>query len=113
MISAQHISVYAAPVESEDEATTINNKDIMDAMPFAVIGSTLRVSTPDGRKNVVGRSYTWGVAEVENPVHCDFSKLRSLLIRSHMLDLITTTQEVHYENYRQEQMVSRKFGEAK
>jgi cell division control protein 12 len=37
--------------------------------------------------------------------------LRSLLIRTHMLDLITTTEENHYENYRQLQMETRKFGD--
>lgn len=84
----------------------------MAAMPFAIIGSTQSVKTPDGRI-VVGRAYSWGVAEVENEQHCDFKKLRNLLIRSHMLDLITTTEEVHYENYRQQQMANRKFGEPK
>ena len=50
---------------------------------------------------------------VENENHCDFRKLRSLLIRTHMLDLISTTEEIHYENYRQQQMETRKFGEPK
>lgn len=50
---------------------------------------------------------------VENENHCDFKKLRSLLIRTHMLDLISTSEELHYENYRQAQMETRKFGEAK
>ena len=50
---------------------------------------------------------------VENENHCDFKKLRSLLIRTHMLDLISTTEEYHYENYRQTQMETRKFGEPK
>jgi cell division control protein 12 len=50
---------------------------------------------------------------VENEDHCDFKKLRSLLIRTHMLDLINTTEESHYENYRQQQMETRKFGEPK
>ena len=50
---------------------------------------------------------------VENENHCDFRKLRSLLIRTHMLDLISTTEELHYENYRQAQMEVRKFGEQK
>lgn len=50
---------------------------------------------------------------VENEAHCDFKKLRSLLIRTHMLDLISTTEESHYENYRQQQMETRKFGEPK
>ena len=30
-----------------------------------------------------------------------------------MLDLISTSEELHYENYRQQQMETRKFGEAK
>ena len=50
------------------------------SMPFAIIGSDQDVTTPDGRK-VKGRQYSWGVAEVENEDHCDFKKLRSLLIR--------------------------------
>jgi len=52
-------------------------------------------------------------APVENENHCDFRKLRSLLIRTHMLDLISTTEDSHYENYRLEQMETRKFGEAR
>ncbi|ORE10369.1 Septin [Rhizopus microsporus var. microsporus] len=110
VIAAQNIQVYTCPIESDDEQVTKRNRNIMAALPFAVIGSTQDVVTFDGRK-VKGREYAWGVAEVENDAHCDFKKLRSLLIRTHMLDLITTTEEVHYENYRQAQMETRKFGE--
>jgi cell division control protein 12 len=81
-------------------------------MPFSVIGSERDVSTPDGR-TVKGRQYGWGVAEVENEEHCDFKKLRAILIRTHMLDLIHTTEENHYEVYRASQMETRKFGEAR
>lgn len=110
VIAAQDIQVYSCPIESEDETTTKRNANIMAALPFAVIGSTEDVVTPDGRR-VKGRQYSWGCAEVENDDHCDFRKLRSLLIRTHMLDLITTTEELHYENYRQAQMETRKFGD--
>ena len=79
------------------------------AMPFSIIGSTSEIATADGR-TVKGRQYLWGVAEVENEEHCDFKKLRSLLVRTHMLDLIQTTEEGHYEQYRQAQMETRKFG---
>lgn len=81
-------------------------------MPFAVIGSEKDVKTADGRV-VKGRQYSWGVAEVENEEHCDFKKLRSILIRTHMLDLIHTTEEQHYEAYRASQMETRKMGEAR
>ncbi len=84
----------------------------MAAMPFAVIGSEKDVKTSDGRV-VKGRQYSWGVAEVENEDHCDFKKVRSILIRTHMLDLIHTTEEQHYEAYRAQQMETRKFGEAR
>lgn len=112
VIKAQNIQIYSSPVDSEDEEVTHRNQSILDAMPFSVIGSTELVNTADGRQ-VKGRAYSWGVAEVENEQHCDFKKLRNLLIRSHMLDLISTTEDNHYENYRQREMANRKFGESK
>ncbi|KAJ2613928.1 Septin spn4 [Coemansia sp. RSA 1365] len=112
VIDAQSIRIYQPPVESDDEHSTRRNKDIISAVPFAIIGSDREVKTEDGR-HVKGRLYPWGVAEVENDEHCDFKKLRSLLIRTHMLDLISTTEEVHYDKYRTTQMKSRKFGEPK
>ncbi|CAG8596489.1 6450_t:CDS:2 [Paraglomus brasilianum] len=112
VIAAQNIQVYQCPIESDDESSTKRNMNIMAAMPFAIIGSEQDVTTADGRR-VKGRQYSWGVAEVENEDHCDFQKLRQLLIRTHMLDLIATTEETHYETYRQAQMETRKFGEPK
>ncbi|KAI7833334.1 putative CDC12-septin [Kickxella alabastrina] len=112
VIDAQSIRIYQPPVDSDDEYTMARNKDIISAVPFAIIGSVQEVKTQDGRM-VRGRQYPWGVAEVENDQHCDFKKLRSLLIRTHMLDLISTTEEVHYDKYRTTQMKTRKFGEPK
>lgn len=37
---------------------------------------------------------------VENPSHCDFVKLRTMLIRTHMHDLKDITSDCHYESYR-------------
>ncbi|GAA5975489.1 hypothetical protein JCM21900_003570 [Sporobolomyces salmonicolor] len=112
VIAAQGIRIYSPPVEADDEASAEHARILAAAMPFSIIGSTDEVQTADGR-TVKGRQYLWGVAEVENEEHCDFKKLRSLLIRTHMLDLITTSEEMHYENYRQQQMETRKFGEPK
>ncbi|OBZ87409.1 Septin spn4 [Choanephora cucurbitarum] len=111
-LDIHHIKVYQCPIESEDEDVTTLNRDITSAMPFSIIGSLENVQTFDGRV-VKGRAYSWGVAEVENEAHCDFKKLRHLLIRSHMSDLIETTETVHYENYRLNEMATRKFGESK
>uniref|UniRef100_A0A1I8FNK5 Septin-type G domain-containing protein n=1 Tax=Macrostomum lignano TaxID=282301 RepID=A0A1I8FNK5_9PLAT len=41
----------------------------------------------NGRRRVRGRQYPWGVVEVENPRHCDFTKLRIFLLGTHMQDL--------------------------
>ncbi|KAL5522192.1 SPN4 [Sanghuangporus sanghuang] len=112
VIRVQGIRIYQPPIDPEDEASAEHARILADAVPFSIIGSTEDVKTPDGRI-VKGREYLWGVAEVENENHCDFRKLRSLLIRTHMLDLISTTEELHYENYRQQQMETRKFGEPK
>ncbi|KAF8530113.1 Septin-domain-containing protein [Hysterangium stoloniferum] len=112
VIRVQGIRIYSPPMEDDDEAAVEHARSLADAMPFSIIGSTEDVATPDGR-TVKGRKYLWGVAEVENEAHCDFRKLRALLIRTHMLDLISTTEELHYENYRQQQMETRKPGDSK
>jgi len=112
VIVAQGIRVYQPPIEADDEQSAELARILINTMPFSVIGGTEDVRTADGRV-VKGREYLWGVAEVENENHCDFRKLRSLLIRTHMLDLISTTEDLHYENYRQQQMETRKFGEPK
>ncbi|EJD38156.1 septin [Auricularia subglabra TFB-10046 SS5] len=112
VVAAQNIRIYQPPVDPEDTQSAEHARLLADAMPFSIIGSTEDVTTADGR-TVKGRQYLWGVAEVENENHCDFRKLRSLIIRTHMLDLISTTEESHYENYRLAQMETRKFGEPK
>ncbi|EOD53002.1 putative cell division control protein 12 protein [Neofusicoccum parvum] len=112
VVEAQGIKIYQPPLEEDDEAGLQHARSLIAAMPFSVIGSEKDVSTHDGR-TVKGRQYAWGVAEVENEEHCDFKKLRAILIRTHMLDLIHTTEENHYEAYRAQQMETRKFGEAR
>ena len=51
---------------------------LQEAVPFAVVGAN-QVIEVRGRK-VRGRMYPWGVVEVENPEHCDFIKLRTMLM---------------------------------
>ena len=67
-------------------------------MPFAVIGSSEMVKV--GNKMVRARQYPWGVVVVDNEAHSDFVKLREMLIRTNMQDLIETTHLKHFELYR-------------
>ena len=44
------------------------------------------------------------VVTVENDNHCDFNKLREMLIRTNMEDMRDTTHSSHYELYRRERL---------
>ncbi|XP_078012224.1 septin-4 isoform X1 [Phascolarctos cinereus] len=94
------IQIYQFPAcdSDEDEEFKLQDQALKDSIPFAVIGSNTVVEAK-GRR-VRGRLYPWGIVEVENPGHCDFVKLRTMLVRTHMQDLKDVTREIHYENYR-------------
>ncbi|KXS21904.1 Septin [Gonapodya prolifera JEL478] len=99
------ISVYTPPNDADDEEDQARNRELMTALPFAIIGSDKEVVRKDGTR-VKGRQFLWGVAEVENENHCDFVKLRNLLMRRHMDDLVRQTEEMHYETFRSAKMAS-------
>ncbi|XP_041825238.1 septin 5b isoform X1 [Melanotaenia boesemani] len=94
------IKIYQFPEcdSDEDEEFKQQDKELKESIPFAVIGGNTVVEVRGQR--VRGRLYPWGVVEVENPSHCDFVKLRNMLIRTHMHDLKDITNDCHYENYR-------------
>uniref|UniRef100_A0A8C2JLW5 Septin n=1 Tax=Cyprinus carpio TaxID=7962 RepID=A0A8C2JLW5_CYPCA len=104
------IKVYQFPDcdSDEDEEFKQQDRELKESTPFAVIGSNTIVEVKGQR--VRGRLYPWGIVEgqygsaleylLENQSHCDFVKLRNMLIRSHMHDLKDITCDVHYENYR-------------
>ncbi|KAK3513549.1 hypothetical protein QTP70_016484 [Hemibagrus guttatus] len=94
------IKIYQFPDcdSDEDEEFKQQDQELKESIPFAVIGSNIVVEAKG--KRVRGRLYPWGIVEVENTAHCDFIKLRNMLVRTHMQDLKDVTRETHYENYR-------------
>lgn len=99
-IAEHQIQIFQAPVyDNEDEETIAETEEIASKIPFAVVGSDQEVDTPDGRA-VRGRAYPWGVVEVDNEDHCDFVKLRQMLVRTYMEELREHTNLVLYENWR-------------
>merc|ERR1719411_2091802 len=62
-------------------------------------------------ENFRSERLAWGIVDVENPEHCDFIKLRSMLI-THMQDLQEVTHDVHYENFRSERLAKNGGGAA-
>ena len=55
--------------------------------------------------------YTYCSCKVENENHCDFTKLREMLIRTNMEDLCDSTHSRHYELYRKERLKQMGFEE--
>ncbi|KIY50560.1 Septin [Fistulina hepatica ATCC 64428] len=105
-IAFHKIHIFQAPTyENEDEETILEAEEIASKIPFAVVGSDQAVVTPDGRE-VRGRAYPWGVVEVDNEDHCDFVKLRQMLVRTYMEELREYTNEVLYENWRTEKLIN-------
>uniref|UniRef100_A0AAY4AG96 Neuronal-specific septin-3 n=1 Tax=Denticeps clupeoides TaxID=299321 RepID=A0AAY4AG96_9TELE len=92
------IEFYPQKEFDEDTEDKSDNDKIREAMPFAVVGSDKEYQV--NSKRVLGRKSPWGVVEVENPNHCEFSLLRDFLIRSHLQDLKEVTHNIHYETYR-------------
>ncbi|XP_061606874.1 septin-5-like isoform X2 [Phyllopteryx taeniolatus] len=94
------INIYPFAGCDSDDDDDFKRRDrlLKDSVPFAVIGSGV-LAESRGRR-VKGRTYPWGVAEVESPAHSDFLLLRDMLVRTHMQDLKDVTRESHYENYR-------------
>lgn len=96
----QNIKVFTPnDYENDDEETRTINNDILSKLPYAIVGSNQFVKLNDGRM-VRGRNYPWGIIEVDNEQHCDFIKLRQLLIRNFMEELKDITSKKLYENYR-------------
>uniref|UniRef100_A0A8C5BGA6 Septin n=1 Tax=Gadus morhua TaxID=8049 RepID=A0A8C5BGA6_GADMO len=90
------VQIYQFP--TDDETVSSINSAMNGILPFAVVGSTEEVKI--GNKMVKARQYPWGVVQVENESHCDFVKLREMLIGVNMEDLREQTHTRHYELYR-------------
>ena len=96
------INIYPSAYGAEDEEDAATNTKVEQFIPFAVIGSDHTAVV--GGKKTLGRQTKWGFIEIENKRHCEFAHLRDMLIRTHMQDLKETTDKVHYENFRHQQL---------
>ncbi|XP_034820037.2 septin-14 isoform X2 [Pan paniscus] len=94
------IQIYQLPTDEETAAQA--NSSVSGLLPFAVVGSTDEVKV--GKRMVRGRHYPWGVLQVENENHCDFVKLRDMLLCTNMENLKEKTHTQHYECYRYQKL---------
>ncbi|KAI4523853.1 Septin-domain-containing protein [Schizophyllum commune] len=100
------IPIYNFPydVEEDDEDTIEENMELRALLPFAIIGSEEEVTVDANEPPVRARIYPWGVAEVDNPDHSDFTRLRGAILGTHLSDLKSLTEDVLYETYRTEKL---------
>ena len=98
-IRANSIEIYDFSYESanSENDNAINSKFI-DRLPFGVVGSNKTIQV-DG-KSVYGREYPWGVVDIYNLDHCDFSLLQDVLVRYHMQNLKDLIHTKLYEKFR-------------
>lgn len=99
-----NIPVYNFPydVEEDDSETIEENSRLKAMLPFAIVTSSHFIQV-DGRK-IRARQYPWGVVDIENPQHSDYSVLRSAILGSHLIDLRDLTHDFLYESYRTEKL---------
>lgn len=101
-----NLSMYPYDGENIDDLTEEEiqfNNDLRSLQPFAVIGSENIYTDPNG-ETIRGRRTKWGMINVEDLTQCEFVYLRDFLTRTHLFDLIETTNLVHYETFRTKQL---------
>ncbi|CDZ96952.1 gtp binding protein [Phaffia rhodozyma] len=98
------IPIYNFPYDAEedDEYTVQENRELRKLLPFSIVGGEEEMRI-DGELVRV-RRYPWGVVEIDNPEHTDFSRLRSALFGSHLNELKELSHDWLYENYRTEKL---------
>ena len=74
------VEIYKYPID--DETVSEINSQMNTQMPFAVLGSREEVLI--NGETFRARQYPWGTVLVENENHCDFVKLREMLLRTNM-----------------------------
>jgi len=106
-LTSNGVKIYNFP--TDDESVAEVNTTMNGHLPFAVIGSCDFVRV--GNKMMRARQYPWGTVQVENESHCDFVKLREMLIRTNMEDLREQTHGKHYELYRKTRLEQMGFSD--
>ncbi|KAF2002625.1 cell division control protein 10 [Amniculicola lignicola CBS 123094] len=105
-----NLRMYPYDNEEHDQEEIAMNASIKSILPFAVVGSEKTIVV--NGNHVRGRQNRWGIINVEDENHCEFTYLRNFLTRTHLQDLIETTSQIHYESFRAKQLLALKESSA-
>ncbi|KAF1743321.1 hypothetical protein MXB_4040 [Myxobolus squamalis] len=95
-LAENNINVYRFP--TDDRITATKNLEMNERMPFAVVSSAEEEVINKQLCRV--RKYPWGTVVVDDDLHCEFMQFREMLLRSNLYDLILSTHNRFYEQYR-------------
>lgn len=107
-IQKHRIPIYDMPL-NEDECegdALIENSELRNLRPFAIISSVNTKKLPDGTV-IHCREYPWGTVNIDDENHCDLIKLKTVLFRTDLYTLREVTHTILYEQYRTERLSSR------
>ncbi|KCV70517.1 hypothetical protein H696_02866 [Fonticula alba] len=111
-IQANKIAVYpnSSDLQYDEEETQVN-VEAAEMIPFAIIGATDTIVKDS--EVTRGRITPFGIIDIENEEHCEFSQFRRFIIHSNMKDLIDVTSQMHYEHYRARKISKKKRNRAR
>ncbi|ORX45242.1 Septin-domain-containing protein [Piromyces finnis] len=101
--------------DDEDDDQDIKDQNAMfrNMIPFVLVNAEetevgdrigIEYIEEDG-KNILGRQYTWGTVDVENPEHCDFCDVKTFLLDTHINELKQLTKDYYYESWRTNKLI--------
>ncbi|KAG6884955.1 hypothetical protein C0993_007070 [Termitomyces sp. T159_Od127] len=93
--------MVASPASLDEEIPSTPSSSHNTKLPYLY-------SPPEDLKGVFTRKYRWGMIDVLDPSHCDFSALRTAALSTHLKLLKNYTNEVFYERYRTEKLLARR-----
>lgn len=102
------ITLFKPPIYRLDDSETAKiSERLYESLPYAVVGSNNFVKDPSNPTEFIrAREYPWGIIEVENSNHSDFTLLRDLLVKQYLEELRERTNNELYENYRSQKLIS-------
>lgn len=105
------ISLFDCVSAAPNKAKEMNEAALGPCPPFALLSHCQPLRRPDGRETY-GREYHWGLCDIQNPAHSDFTLLSKLLIGHFMLPSMKATKvltrQVGPQEARQESGLKRK-----
>lgn len=96
IMSDENVELFKFP---ERGTFAKSNAAFNSLIPFTIFGSVDLVAA-DNKPPVRARNYSYGMIEVDNPKHSEFSKFREAVVQCNLINLIHMTHHRAYNQFR-------------